>query len=843
MAKKPVKTKAAAAPNELAASQVYRICDPGSFSFETTADLPVLHEIIGQERAVSAVDFGIGIQSNGYNIFALGPPGTGKSRTISTFLEREAASMPTPPDWVYVHNFEQAHIPNAIRFPPGRACDFRRDMDKLVEDLQIEINQAFEGEEYEEHKRKITQKVGEQQESRFKELRDKAEAKGYTILRSPSGLAFAPKTADGQPMSRELFNELPDDRQAQINAGLEELNEELQQVMRQVRTEEKAGRESLRDLDKEISRYAAQHLIDDLKAQWGEVEEIPEYLDAVLEDVVENAQDFRKSDDENPMQMMGLALPGRDGAESTFRKYRVNVIVDNSHLEGAPIVKEHNPTFQNLVGRVEHMAQFGALVTDFNMIKAGAIHRANGGFLIMEARELLMKPYAWDALKRALKTCEIRIEDMGQQVGWATTATLDPEPLPYAAKVVLIGEPMLFYLLSAYDPDFSELFKVKADFDVMADRDDANEQLYARFVAHVCETEHLPHFDGPAVARIVEQGSRLIGDQRKLSVRFLDIADLIRESAFWALRGNGGEQGTLVTAADVQKAIEHHTYRSNRLEERLREVITDGTIMVDTAGAIVGQINALSVTGAGDYSFGVPSRITATTRLGDGEVVNIEREVEMSGPIHSKGVLILAGYLGAKYASEGPLSFNARLVFEQSYGGVEGDSASSTELYALLSALSRLPIHQRFAVTGSVNQRGQVQAIGGVNEKIEGFFATCQGKGLQGDEGVLVPATNVPNLMLKQEVRDAIEAGTFHIYPVSTIDEGIAILTGVEAGEADREGVYPTGTVNRLVADRLAELAEKARELAAQGKDKETKTKRSTKNPPAPPEDDEREEE
>jgi predicted ATP-dependent protease len=454
------------------------------------------------------------------------------------------------------------------------------------------------------------------------------------------------------------------------------------------------------------------------------------------------------------------------------------------------------------------------------MIKPGALHKANGGFLVLEARELLTKPYAWDALKRTLKTGEIRVEDVAQQMGFATTATLDPEPIPFKAKIVLTGEPFIYYLLYSHDPDFQDLFKVKADFGTIADRTARNERLYARFVGRFCRQRGLPHFSADGVARVIEHCSRLVEDQKKMTTRFLEVADLLTESGYYAGQGRGPRSKVVVRREHVQMAIDQHAYRSNRIEERIREMITEGTVMVDTRGEVVGQVNGLSVSSIGEYAFGRPSRITATHRLGDGEVVDIEREVEMGGPIHSKGVLILAGYLGAKYAAERPLSLTARLVFEQSYSGVEGDSASSAELYALLSSLSGVPIQQRFAVTGSVNQRGQVQAIGGVNEKIEGYFDVCRAMGLRGGEGVLIPKANVRNLMLADRVRDAVTAGKFHIFPVSTIDEGIAILTGVPSGVPAAKGLYPRGTVNRLVVDRLATLAEKAKESARKKDDR-----------------------
>ncbi len=777
MAVTDAKTKGAKPPIGLGLSDIYRVCDPASLGFKSTAELPELTEIIGQDRAVSSVQFGMDIRSDGYNIFAMGPMGTGKSSTVYDFLSRQAASLPAPDDWVYVHNFPTPYQPNAIRMPAGKGQEFRKDMEKLVEDLQAAITQAFDGEEYEKRKREIAQQVGERQESKLSELSEKAQAQGFTMVRTPAGLAFVPKGTDGEAMSRETYEGLPAEEQKRIDDGLETLNEELQQIMRLVRLDERAGRESLRELDEQVTTFAAKHLVDEACDKWCHVAEIVGFLQAVLADVVENADEFKKSDEEQPVMFMGIPISQRQQGQGAFRKYRVNVLVDNGGLTGAPVVTESNPALQNLVGRVEHQAQFGALFTDFNMIKPGALHKANGGFLVLEAREVLLKPYSWDALKRTLKTNEIRIEDVAQQMGLATTATLDPEPIPFNAKIALIGEPFIYYLLYGNDPDFQELFKVKADFDSVVERTAANERLYARFVGHTAKKRNLNPFSAEGTSRLIEHCSRMVEDQRKLSTHFTDLVDLISESAYWAAHDHGGRKTALVKRQHVQKAIDERIYRSNRISERLREMIAQGIIMVDTTGGVVGQVNGLSVSMTGDYMFGQPSRITATHRLGDGEVVDIEREVEMGGPIHSKGVLILAGYLGSRYAAEQPLSVSLRLVFEQNYSGVEGDSASSTELYALLSSLSGLPIQQRFAVTGSVNQRGQVQAIGGVNEKIEGYFDVCQALGAHEDEGVLIPKANVRHLMLGEKVRDAVARGRFHIYPVTTIDEGISILT------------------------------------------------------------------
>lgn len=798
-------------PAELGPEEIYRSCDTSAFAFKTTANLPELSDVIGQARAVSSVEFGMGIHDGGYNIFAVGPTGTGKSATVNEFLSRQAASRPAPDDWVYVYNFLKPYQPNAVRMPAGKGQEFRKDMEKLVEDLQAAITQAFDGEEYDKQKREIGQRVGEQQESKLSGLSEKAESAGFTMVRTPAGLAFAPKTAEGETMSREAYEALSKEEQKHIDDGLEGLNDELQQIMRLVRQDERTGRDALRELDNQVTTYAAKHLIDEACEKWCTVVEVSDYLQAVLRDVIENVDDFKKSDEDTPMMFMGMPIPARQKGEGAFRKYRINVLVDNAAETGAPVVTESNPVLQNLVGRIEHQAQFGALFTDFNMIKPGALHKANGGFLVLDARDVLLKPYSWDALKRTLKTGEIRVEDIAQQMGFATTATLDPEPIPFKAKIILIGEPFIYYLLYSQDPDFQELFKVKADFDTAAERTRANEQLYARFIAHACRERDLSPFTPDGTARVIEQCSRLVEDQRRLTTRFVDVVDLLTEASYWAQHGHSGRRKPVVKREHVQKAIDQKIYRSNRIEERVREMIADATVMVDTKGSVVGQINGLSVSSIGDYMFGRPSRITATHRLGAGELVDIEREVEMGGPIHSKGVLILAGYLGQKYASDRPMSLSARLVFEQSYSGVEGDSASSAELYALISSLSGVPIQQRFAVTGSVNQRGQVQAIGGVNEKIEGYFEVCQALGAKGDEAVLIPKANVRNLMLGDRVRQAVTKGRFHIYPVTTIDEGLSLLTGVPAGRLGARGLYPKNSVNALVIERLTALAEKVR--------------------------------
>jgi lon-related putative ATP-dependent protease len=798
---------------ELSLSALYQHCSTDHFSFETTADLEDVTQILGQERAVEAVQFGMSIDQEGYNLFAMGPVGTGKREVVRQFFERKASEKPVPSDWCYVHNFDQPHKPQALRLPPGRGVKFRKDMEHLVEELRTALSAAFESEEYQTRRQAIEEEIQNEQQNAFEELQQQARERGLALLRTPAGLAFAP-VRDGEVLAPEELQNLPEEEQQRMQAGSEELQDDLQKILRQVPRWQREAREKLRELNREMTNFAVGGLIDEMREKYADFSKVVEYLDNLQEDVIENARDLLSAEDNQPQQS-----GSQDGAlqramsnarrESSLRRYQVNLLVDHSDSEGAPIVYEDNPTYQNLIGRVEHMAQMGALLTDFNLIKAGALHRANGGYLILDARKVLLQPYAWEGLKRALQAGQIRIESIGQMLSMISTVSLEPEPIPLKVKIALLGDRMLYYLLSQYDPDFDDLFKVAADFDEQMDRNEENQLLYAKLIGSLARKDNLRPLDREAVARVIERSARLIEDSEKLSTRTRWVGDLLKEADYWASQhGNG-----TITATDVQRAIDARIYRSDRLRERMQEAIWRGTILIDTEGEKVGQVNGLSVIQLGNFAFGRPSRITARVRLGKGEVVNIEREVELSGPIHSKGVLILSGFLGSHYVVDKPLSLSASLVFEQSYGGVDGDSASSTELYALLSAIAEVPIKQSLAVTGSVNQRGQVQAIGGVNEKIEGFFDLCKARGLTGDQGVLIPVSNIKHLMLRQDVIHAVEAGNFHIYPIETINQGIEMLTGMPAGKRDETGNYPEGTLNYLVEARLTEMAEKRMSL------------------------------
>ncbi len=788
---------------------LYRPVDPAVLDFETTDDLPDLREVLGQPRVVEALEFGVGIRQEGYNVFALGPAGTGKRSLVRQFLERRAAQEPVPDDWVYVNNFEDPLRPRALRLPAGTGVQLRRDMERLVDSLRAALASAFESEEYQMRRQEIQERFLAEQEQAFESLRRQAEAQGLTMLRTPAGIVFAPMR-EGRVMTPEEFQALPEEQRKALETRIEAMQQELQRALRRMPRWQRKLHQALKDLNHEVARLIAEGQVEELREKYTAHSEVVAYLDAVVEDVSENVQDFlvdRGAGEPRPPGLISLSptlTPSHRGL-NPLRRYQVNVLVDHSGTQHAPVVYEDNPTYPNLLGRIEYVPQMGVFVTDFNLIKAGALHRANGGYLILDVQKVLLQPFAWEGLKRALQSRQLRIETPAQAFGAISTASLEPDAIPLNVKVALLGSPLLYYLLAALDPEFPQLFKVMADFDDWMDRDGEGQRLYTRLVASLVRKEGLRPFHRDAVARVLEHSARMAEDAEKLSLRMRSVTDLLREADYWAGRNGNG----VVQAEDVQRAIDARTFRSDRLRARIQEAILRETILIDTEGERVGQVNGLSVLQLGDFAFGRPSRITARVRLGSGEVVDIEREVELSGPIHSKGVLILAGFLGARYAAEQPLSLSASLVFEQSYSGVEGDSASSAELYALISAIAGVPIKQSLAVTGSVNQHGQIQAVGGVNEKIEGFFDVCRARGLTGEQGVLIPAANVKNLMLRQDVIEAVRAGQFHIYPIETVDQGIELLTGLPAGVPDEQGKYPEGTVNGMVQARLAELAEK----------------------------------
>ncbi len=793
-------------PRRLPPELLYRSCTADTLPFDTTEQLEDLNQIIGQERALDAVRFGIGIHRQGYNLFVLGPPGLGKHTVLRGFLQHKAQELPAPDDWCYVNDFEQSHKPRALRLPPGRAAKLRQSMDQLVEDLRSAVPAAFESEQHRTRMQELEEELKERQATAFSELGQEASRQSIAFMHTPTGFAFGPMDDKGEVISPADYEKLPEQERQRVEKIIAELQDKLKKLLHQIPRWQREIRNKLKELIREVAMFAVGHLMEDVKTDYADLPEVLAYLEAVEQDVVENIDDFRKSEDERP-PLLGLPT----SAAPSFRRYRVNVLVDHPAADGAPVVFEDNPTYQNLVGRTEHLAQMGTLTTDFTLLKPGALHRATGGYLVLDAHKVLMAPYAWEGLKRALSTQKIRIESLGEMLSLISTVSLDPAPIPLDFKLVLVGDRMLYYLLRDYDPDFAELFKVGADFDEDTDRDEASHLLYARLIATLARRENMLAFDRRAVARVIEHGARLAGDSEKLSTHMRSIADLLRESDHWARLA----EHAVVAREDVQKAIDKQIYRLDRVRDKLHEAIRRGTLLIDTTGGKSGQVNGLSVIQLGDFSFGQPSRITATARLGDGKMIDIEREVELSGAIHSKGVLILSQLLATRFAKNQPLSFSSSLVFEQSYGMVEGDSASLAELCALLSALAEIPVKQSLAVTGSVNQQGEVQPIGGVNEKVEGFFDVCSAKGLNGKQGVLIPAANVKDLMLRGDVVEAAAARRFHVYPVRDVDQAIELLMGLPAGEADADGVYPPDTVNGRVQARLAELTVLAQTFSA----------------------------
>ncbi len=782
------------APRTLKPEELRYYCDPEQFEFETTESLAPLEGIIGQERAVRAMEFGLSIKRHGYNIFMTGPAGTGKISYAQSLINEVAGTEDTPDDWCYVYNFENSAHPVAIRLPWGQGAGFAKDMADLVETLKQEIPKAFDAEDYERQKTEIFKGFHETRTMLLEELTGTAAEQGFILKRTSTGFVSIP-VIDGKELSGEEFEALP----AEVKEELEKKSEDIQykaiNVMRRIQAAEREMKDRIKELENQVGLFALGYLFEEIKGRYSKLADVAGYLEAVQKDVLDNLDEFRSGGEEDAMPFPWLKRKGDPGY-----KYRVNLVVDNRETVGAPVIIETNPTYYNLIGRVEYESKMGMVTTDYTMIKAGSLLRANGGYLILQVQDVLTNPGAWEGLKRVLKTREVCMENLGEQFSLLAMSTLRPQPIPVNVKVVLIGSPLLYSLLYHYDPDFRKLFKVKADFDTEMDRNRGHMTQMACFIATHCQREQLRHFDRSAVARVVEYSVRLADHQDRLTTRFNEIVEIIYEADTWAhLMGS-----ELVTGEHVKKAIEEKVYRSDKYERKMQEMLADGTILLDLDGAKVGQVNGLSVLNSGDYVFGRPSRITAVTYLGRRGIVNIERETKMSGQIHDKGLLTLSGYLAAKFAQKIPLTISASITFEQTYTGVEGDSASSTELYALLSSLSGLPLRQDIAVTGSVNQFGEVQPVGGVTYKVEGFFKACRLKGLTGRQGVMIPVQNIVNLNLSDEVVAAVREGKFHIYPVTTIEEGIEILTGVPAGTPDSDGEYPPGSVFGLVQQKLA---------------------------------------
>ena len=736
---------------ELSAEQARRTCPEIAFDCKTTAELTPLEQIIGQDRAVRALQFGLNIDKKGFNVFVSGLPGTGRKTAIIDFVRELAAKRPTPSDWCYVNNFKDSSRPNAIRMPPGKGMELKKAMENFAGHVPVSLREAFESEDYSKRRDAVLQAVNRERNDIITNINRIAKDAGFSIQQTAAGFALVP-LVEGKPLTDAEFLELPEPLQQKINQAREAVNERIGDAFRPLRDIAKRADKEITELNREVARYAVSPYLDEMKEQFKNIDEVGAYIDEVE--------------------------------------------------------IELNPTYIRLFGYSERESRMGALITDYTMVRAGTAHKANGGFLVVPAEQMFRDPLAWEGLKQMISSGKLEMEDPLARMGYMVTKTLRPEPIPFEGKVIILGSPQVYQILHGLDPDFRDLFKVKAEFDTTMERTDENLGLFASFVCGLCRREDLLDLEPSALAALVEHSSRIAGDQGKLTTQFAQVADVVREANHYA-----AEDGSnVLDGAHIRRAIEEKVYRSNMIQEKIVEMIGDGTLLIDVAGTKAGQVNGLAVLSTGDYAFGRPSRITATVGVGREGIIDIERQAQLSGTSHTKGVLIISGLLNARYAVDVPLSLSARLVFEQSYSGVDGDSASSTELYALLSALSEVPIKQYISVTGSVNQWGEVQAIGGVNEKVEGYFEVCKIIGLTGEQGVMIPRSNVRNLMLREEVVEAIREGQFHIWPVATIDEGIEVLTGVEAGVRNDDGRYPEGTINHLVQERLLRMAEAIKE-------------------------------
>lgn len=764
-------------------------CSPSLFPFDTTEERHGVVGFINQERAYQALTLGVRMPEGGYNIFVSGPPETGRRTMVQAYLEEMAARESTPPDLCYVYNFEDPNKPKAISLPAGKGTLLAKDMESLVRDLKTKLPETLQSKDYEGRLTPILKKSQEEQEGLFEQLKQRALKRGLMIQSTKTGIEVI-HLLENRPISQEEFEQLPDEKRKEILENQEEIEELIRSFLRKIKELQQKAKERIEKVNEDVISFIVQPLFDDLMSKYGGISDVAKYLEEVRAHILSNIRDFLPSS-ETP-----LPFPT---PEKSFSEYSVNVIVDNGHLTGAPVIFETNPTYYNLFGKIEKKPYLGGLYSDFTMIRAGSLHRANGGYLLVYAREVLMNPGTYDALKRAIKFCQITIEDLAETLGLIPTTGLKPEPIPLRVKVIMIGSPYIYHLLSTYDEDFHRTFKVRADFDSVMENNERYLRSLYHFVIRVIREDGLLPMSATGVARLAEHMVRMSGTKDKLTARFGAIRDVIREASFYAEQWGA----KVITSDHIQHALEQRVYRSNLIEEKILEMIRKNQILLDVRGKAVGQVNGLSVYQIGDFSFGRPSRITAQTFVGQSGVVDIEREVELSGPVHQKGVLILSGFLGGRFAQNFPLTLSATLCFEQSYTEVEGDSASAAELFALLSRLSNIPLRQDIAVTGSINQNGEIQPIGGVNEKIEGFFKTCKLTGLTGSQGVIIPRQNLQDLMLNQEVIDAVKEGKFHIYPISTVEEGIEILTGVEAGQRDEKGEYPPGTVYRAIQQQL----------------------------------------
>lgn len=806
---------------ELKYSEVYQKCDLSFIGFKTTKELGGCQEFIGQDRAVKAINFGLGMNHRGYNIYVSGLPGVGKSSAVNSMLERVSKDRPAPSDWCYVYNFSDPSEPRAIKLPTGMGKVLKKDMEDFVELLKENLPKSFETKEYEEEKQKLTNVFQRDKNSELDELQKFANTQEMQIQFAPTGIATIP-IIGGKPITQEDYNRLDDSFKEIIRKRKERIELEISSVLKKVRKMEMGYMDKVKELERKVALFSVKDILENIQENYSEEQQIIDYLNLVQKHILENIDKFLPDRSQNPppgYQPMSIPKP-----EPTYTEYRINVFIDNSNTSGAPVICETHPTYINLFGSIERESRFGALFADFTMIHAGSLAKANGGYLIIEVNDLFKYPLVWDSIKKMLENQELRVEDSFQNFGLISTVGMRPEPISLDVKIIIMGNAQIYNLLYTHDEDFRKLFKVKADFDSIVEKNEVVLSKYSCFIKSICEKEGLKHFDRSGVEAVIEYSTRVAGDKNKLSVRFGAILRIIKEANYWSEIDNSAKT---VNRKHVETAIDEMVHRSNMVEEKMREMITEGTIMIDTEGQTVGQINGLAVYNMGDYAFGKPSRITCETYMGADGLVNIERRAKLSGNIHDKGVLILNGYLGSKYAQNLPLSLSASLGFEQSYEMIDGDSASAAELVALLSSLSEIPIKQCFAITGSINQKGQIQPIGGVNEKVEGFYHVCKEKGLNGHNGVLIPHQNVKNLMLKKEVTEAVKNKQFHIYPIETIDDALEILTGMKPGDKRKDGTYKEGTINFLVNKKLKRLAEEFKNAAKSG-NKENSNQDST---------------
>ncbi len=792
--------------NKVRPEQLKGVCEPENFDFETTADIePFSDGIIGQNRAVKAIDLGLKVNQQGYNIYMSGDTGTGKSTYAKSVAREKAAELEIPEDICYVYNFKDSERPKSLIISPGDGSKLNQRMKEIIQELRNEIPQAFAGEEYEEKKREIMNEYQQESNEMMEEFEKDIRDRGFILQNTPQGPQPVPVDKTGDTIDQDRFQQMDDDNRKELREKSQKIQSEMQNVMRKIRQIKEEAQEELKNEEKKIALSVIQPIFDNLKREFADSDQIKEYLEQVQEDIIENVDQFKQKNEKK--QSIPIPVMQRDN-EDFFKRYQINLLVDNGENDNAPVVYESNPSYYNLFGKIEGEGKLGTVTTDFTMIKEGAVHRANGGYLILKVKDVLSNPFSWETLKRTLLNQEVIIENIGEQYRAMPIRSLKPEEIPIDLKVILIGNPLIYQLLCNYDEEFEKLFKIKAEFDVEMKKDQKHIREFASFISLISKKEDIRDFHVEAVCEVIEFSSRLTGDKEKMTTRFNEILELLYEADIWAEENDRD----IVQKGDVLKAVTEKEKRANLAEEKIQEMIARDHILVDVKAEEIGQINGLAVYQTGQYTFGKPSRITARTYLGQEGVINIEREVDMSGKIHNKGVMILSGYLGGKYAQERPLSLSASLAFEQSYGEVDGDSASCAELIALLSAIGEIPVKQSLALTGSLNQKGKVQPIGGVNEKIEGYYKTCKEKGLTGKQGVIIPEQNKDNLMLKEEIIEAVDKGKFNIYAVENIDEIIELMMDKPAAE-----------IHKKIKKSLEEFAKKAEEYKESQKDKKGK--------------------